>query len=388
MKKVLSIFTISSIFTTCGNLQKPKTEVKSKTDQKIISFPRYTKLASSKKKTISRTHSKNELFFFTDGVEVEKDHYNNSILEVVKNFESANELLYKNSENLKISDISEALNNSSILLFTGSKNKELLQKYFKKGQILNDDVLVLLDESIKSDNVLSIIFNVEEASFYAGYLSAKYLSDTYFEFDTPTSPGLKLTTIGGELDRHSTAYMGGFQQGVEYWNSKASGQNKKVEFVKLGDSIQTHYTGSYTIGQGKEMATTLVNKNIDVVMAANRGQIIDILDYVKSKNYNMLFVGTENDLATKYEEHYNRFITSVTKDFKGVLKEAVATIFGDISYDGMSIGSNFIGNVENGFISLGENSGNKVSIKEYRLLKDDEIFAKYALDNAKPTFKI
>src|SRR5262249_30454747 len=103
------------------------------------------------------------------------------------------------------------------------------------------------------DNVLGLHFNVQEASFEAGYIAAA------------VSKTKKVGTYGGVNIPPVVDYMVGFEAGVHYWNSK---HNDRVEVLGWNTAKNDGvFTGTFTDpGKGQQTAQSLIDEGADVIL--------------------------------------------------------------------------------------------------------------------------
>ena len=130
------------------------------------------------------------------------------------------------------------------------------QKYPKKK-------FVLIDSQAKGNNVASVMFKSQEASFLAGVAAAK------------TSKTGKLGWIGAVKSEILSEFEAGFVQGAQ-WEAKKL--HKKV-------SVDTAYTGSFTdVAKEKSIAKAMYAKGIDVISQASGGASLGLFSEANSIN--------------------------------------------------------------------------------------------------------
>jgi basic membrane protein A len=200
----------------------------------------------------------------------------------------------------------------------------------------NPDVkFTIIDYSHDSviPNLVSQIYNSDEAAFLAGYLAAGV-----------TKTG-KVATFGGMQVPPVTVFMDGFVRGVEYYNAKNS-----TNIVAIGwdaDSQTGLFVDSWTDTQiGYDMAVSLMNDGVDIILPVaamvGLGTASAILDQGEA-----YIIGVDTDMYFKTPEYENIILTSVIKRMDVTTLNVINSI-----QDGSFTGGAIVGNLANGGVGL------------------------------------
>jgi len=131
----------------------------------------------------------------------------------------------------------------------------LMQKDIAVAAKNNPDVnFVLIDGNFYPPlaNVQSLIFNVDEAAFQAGFLAAAWT-----DFKNPQSG--KVGYVGGVKIKSVEQFIVPYQAGVDYFNRK---YGKKIQ-------VQGDYAGTFEDpAQGKAIGKRLIENGVTVLFAA------------------------------------------------------------------------------------------------------------------------
>lgn len=195
----------------------------------------------------------------------------------------------------------------------------------------NPDVefVMLDDSSIEADNVKPIIYDTAQAAFLAGYAAA----------DT-TETGV-VGTFGGMQFPTVTIFMDGFADGVAYYN-----EEKGTDVQVVGWDVDAQ-TGSFTGGfeandTAKQLATTLINQNADVLLPVGGPVFISAIEAIRDSGKDVKMIGVDADLYETYPEGAEFFLTSILKQMSSGVEDVV-TAAGDGDFDN----SPYVGTLEN-----------------------------------------
>jgi basic membrane protein A len=182
-------------------------------------------------------------------------------------------------------------------------------------------------------NVKQIIFQIDEATFLAGYLSAGM-----------TQTG-KLGTFGGEKFPTVTLFMDGFAAGMHYYNKQ---HNASVQLLGWDTGTQTGlFTGDF-INQdnGRRTTETLLQQGADIIMPVagpvGLGATAAIRDAGKG-----LVVWVDSDGCVAAEEYCSLFLTSAEKRLSVVVFDAIKE-----TMEGKFESGIYIGTLANGGVGI------------------------------------
>ncbi|MDD5659963.1 MAG: BMP family ABC transporter substrate-binding protein, partial [Actinomycetota bacterium] len=158
------------------------------------------------------------------------------------------------------------------------------------------------------NNVISVMFNVNEASFLAGALSVKVNENAGILFDspkyafTPGTEGRKVGFIGGTQSAGIEVFSFGYAEGVNY------------AAAELGKDVVYYYYSTYDAGfvdtaQGATIAGTYYNEGANIVYCV-AGSVGDGVD-AKAKEVKKLSIQVD---ANKDNSQPGYILTSVLKN--------------------------------------------------------------------------
>lgn len=171
----------------------------------------------------------------------------------------------------------------------------------------NNIGFILIDGNIEGyKEIASLMFRADEAAFLAGIATCQYLNDNYDEYK---DGGLNVATFGGTPIPTVTIYMGGFEQGVKYFNENilpklADKQSdiKKDEYINehrvnvIDLGVQSSwFSGTFNIGDAKLMSQTLLAHGADAIMPVAGPQTADVVNEIVNQNSSAIVIGVDTD---------------------------------------------------------------------------------------------
>ena len=211
----------------------------------------------------------------------------------------------------------------------------LLADATKAAAAANPDVdfAIIDDSSIDAPNVKPITFDTSQAAFLAGYAAASYSkTGTVGVFGAVQIPPV-------------TAFMDGFVDGVDYYNTQ-----KKTSVKAIGWDVPSQtgtFTGSFVAGiEAKSAAQGLIDQNADVLFPvgpifASAGEAI------RDSGKDIALVGVDSDNYVTASDLSDLFLTSVLKGVKSGTNDVV-TAAGDGSFSSDA----YVGTLENGGVGI------------------------------------
>ena len=175
-------------------------------------------------------------------------------------------------------------------------------------------VLVDARPAGSAPNLRTVVFNVHEASFLAGYTAASQSTTK---------------TVGtfGALDIASvTIYMDGFAQGVNYWNEQHADQ--KVSLVgwdldkHTGVFVQSAKSAFNDPDAGQAAAQKLVDQQADVIMPVAGESGVGALK-LHETDPQLQFIWTQEDGCATQSSYCSSIVTSVVKDGNAAVIELI-----------------------------------------------------------------
>lgn len=185
--------------------------------------------------------------------------------------------------------------------------------------VFNDNPNVNEDGSTKFQNVTSVLFDVHEASYLAGYLSVQLNENQAKLFPegyqlTPLDKARAIGFIGGTNSNGILVYSYGFMQGI---NAAAK------EFGVNYDYFAKYDAGFTDPALGGTVAGTFYNNGANIVFA-DAGVVGDGITS-KAKEYGKIAIQTDANLDTQQPGHV---MTSVLK-ITGVPVKTITQAFHD-----------------------------------------------------------
>lgn len=170
--------------------------------------------------------------------------------------------------------------------------------------VFNDNPNVNDDGSVRHKNVTSVLFDVHEASYLAGYLSVQLNENQAKLFPegyklTPLDKGRAIGFVGGTNSNGILVYSYGFMQGI---NAAAKEYNAKYDYYAKYDA------GFTDTSAGSTVAGTFYDNGANVVFA-DAGVVGDGITS-KAKEVGKIAIQTDANLDTQQPGHV---LTSVLK---------------------------------------------------------------------------
>ncbi len=205
-------------------------------------------------------------------------------------------------------------------------DKPLAEKYPNTHFVVfNDNPNVNDDGSVRHQNVTSVLFDVHEASYLAGYLSVQLNENQATLFPsgyslTPLDKSRGIGFIGGTNSNGILVYSYGFMQGI---NAAAK------EYGVTYDYYAKYDAGFTDSALGSTVAGTFYNNGANIVFA-DAGTVGDGIT-TKAKELGKIAIQTDANLDTQQPGHV---LTSVLK-ITGVPVKAITKAYHDGTLAGM-----------------------------------------------------
>ena len=181
-------------------------------------------------------------------------------------------------------------------------------------------------------NLKGLLFNTAEPSYLAGYLAAGV-----------SKSGI-LGTFGGAQIPSVTAFMDGFQLGMEKYN-----EDNGTDVQLIGWDRETQ-KGTFTQDfesktKGQNAAEEEITQGADIIFPVAGPAGLGALDAVKDQGLKAIWVDTDG--CESAAEYCEVLLTSVTKGMDVAVEEAIKA-----SVDGTFDNPPYTGTLENGGVSL------------------------------------
>lgn len=185
-----------------------------------------------------------------------------------------------------------------------------------------------------SDNLKGLVFATEQSSFLAGYLAAGM-----------TKSGV-VGTYGGIPIPSVTAFMSGFYQGVQYYNTE-KGTDVKVLGWDPTDVEKGTYAGGFDDqNKGKQIAKNFIQQGADIIFpVAGPVGLGSAAEAQAADGVSIIWVDTDGCISA--EQYCDVFLTSVIKGLDVAVEASITS-----GVDGTFSNELYVGTLENGGTKL------------------------------------
>jgi len=197
----------------------------------------------------------------------------------------------------------------------------------------------IVDSSVAgATNVFPMQFDTAQAAFQAGYLAAGY------------SQSGKVATYGGLPIPPVTIFMDGFADGVAYYNQQ---KGKKVQVLGWNKAKQNgSFAQSFTDqAKGKSISDTFVAQGADVILPVAGGTGLGSAAAAQSSNGQYSVIWVDQDGCTSAAQYCSAFLSTVVKNIKDAVKEAVVK---GAKGEKLDASAGFVGTLANNGVSLAD----------------------------------
>ena len=197
----------------------------------------------------------------------------------------------------------------------------------------NQQFAIVDSPSVDGKKIYGMEFNTAQSSFLAGYLAASM------------SKSGKVATFGGLPIGPVTIFMDGFYEGVQYFNKQ---KNKKVEVLGWDEakpksgSMANHFNDQ---AKGKTIAKNFIQQGADIIFPVAGGTGLGAAAAAKEAG-NVSVIWVDTDGCESASQYCDVFLTSVQKNMKGAVEQAVVN-----GSKGQLTGG-YLGTLENGGTGL------------------------------------
>ncbi len=272
--------------------------------------------------------------------------------------------------------------------------KSSIIEYFNQNPDSTKHAIIIDDAGFTVDawdNILSINYLANEASFIVGVISGIYISSLIDDLTTINSIDINAGTWGGLPVPGVVQMLSGFEQGINWFNYYFFGTdvygNKVSEYYDSEDLAITplnvnpgvkidlygsnsnkatnyntnpnhsnYYSNSFNVGEGETSATNLIENGSKILFPVAGGQMVDALSIANklSRDNQVQVIGVDTDKSLTYQnspDYLDQLLTSAIKDVKKSTYNALAYIFGYSNSENANPNynsSNFIENYEDG----------------------------------------
>ncbi|MGL4616953.1 MAG: BMP family ABC transporter substrate-binding protein, partial [Mycoplasmoidaceae bacterium] len=166
-------------------------------------------------------------------------------------------------------------NGKNLIIAPGFNHAQAIENV-AQDKTFSDKGFLLLDSGINNPvgNVSTVEFRMEQAGFQSGVAASEFLSVNEDIFGKDGS--LKIGGFVGLAFPSTLDFLIGYQKGMVAWN-QANPSKNKIEWVNLGDNVGAYTSGSFGIGDGRQISQTLITRGADVIMPVAGSQTLDTI---------------------------------------------------------------------------------------------------------------
>ena len=202
------------------------------------------------------------------------------------------------------------------------------------GQHPDQQFAIVDSASVDGKKIYGMEFNTAESSFLAGYLAAGM------------SKSGKVATFGGLPIGPVTIFMDGFWEGVQHYN-KEKGKDVKV----LGWDETKPKSGSMAnsfgdLAKGKSITKSFIEQGADIIFPVAGGTGLGAAAAAKESGGKVSVIWVDTDGCESAAQYCDVFLTSVQKNMKGAVEEAV------VKGSKGELTGGYLGDLENGGTGL------------------------------------
>ncbi|MGL4647448.1 MAG: BMP family ABC transporter substrate-binding protein [Mycoplasmoidaceae bacterium] len=191
------------------------------------------------------------------------------------------------------------------------------RNYDDKGFLLLDSNIGSWDSPLEARNATTITFRMEQAGFQTGLAAGEFLFVNRDIFGAGTGEDAKLKLAGyvGMAFPSTMDFLIGLQKGMVAWNALNSTREgyKAVEWVTLGKNPNNYGVGSFGVGDGRQMASSLINTHkADMIMPIAGPQTLDVIQEIVQAGRPVAVIGVDSP---------QEGIVSLNKEMPGLPKD-------------------------------------------------------------------
>ncbi|MEO3787849.1 BMP family ABC transporter substrate-binding protein [Actinocorallia sp. B10E7] len=198
----------------------------------------------------------------------------------------------------------------------------------------NQQFAIVDSASVDGKKIYGMEFNTAESSFLAGYLAAGM------------SKSGKVATFGGLPIGPVTIFMDGFWEGVQHYN-KTKGKDVQVlgwdETKPKSGSMANHFNDQ---AKGKSITKNFIEQGADVIFPVAGGTGLGAAAAAKETGGKVSVIWVDTDGCESADQYCDVFLTSVQKNMKGAVEEAV------VKGSKGELTGGYLGDLENGGTGL------------------------------------
>lgn len=190
-----------------------------------------------------------------------------------------------------------------------------------------NDHFAEVDSPSTAPNVYGIQFDTAQGGFLGGYLAAGM-----------TKTGT-VATFGGLNIPPVTIYMDGFWEGVQYYNKQHNTSVKVLGWDETNQKGGTFAQSFTDQNQGKQISQTFIQQGADIIFPVAGGTGLGAGAAAQASNGKVSVIWVDTDGCDSAPQYCQYFLTSVTKNLSGSVKQYVTQAAGGNFPTGSYIGT-------------------------------------------------
>ncbi|MGL5246409.1 MAG: BMP family ABC transporter substrate-binding protein [Mycoplasmoidaceae bacterium] len=183
-------------------------------------------------------------------------------------------------------------NGKDLIIAPGFNHAQAIENVAQDKTFSNKGFL-LLDSGIANPvgNVSTVEFRMEQAGFQCGVAASQFLNSNENIFGKDGS--LKIGGFVGLAFPSTLDFLIGYQKGMVAWN-QANPSAKQIEWIDLGPNVGAYTSGSFGIGDGRQISQNLLIKGADVIMPIAGPQTLDAITEIGLQNRPVVIIGVDS----------------------------------------------------------------------------------------------
>ncbi|MGL5591241.1 MAG: BMP family lipoprotein [Mycoplasmoidaceae bacterium] len=186
-------------------------------------------------------------------------------------------------------------NGKDLIIAPGFNHAQAIENVAQDKTFSNKGFL-LLDSGINNPvgNVSTVEFRMEQAGFQCGVAASEFLSVNREIFGADGS--LKIGGFVGLAFPSTLDFLIGYQKGMVAWNQANANaiDPVQIEWVDLGNNVGAYTSGSFGIGDGRQVSQTLITQGADVIMPVAGPQTLDTITEIELQSRPVVIVGVDS----------------------------------------------------------------------------------------------
>ncbi|MGL5640443.1 MAG: BMP family lipoprotein [Mycoplasmoidaceae bacterium] len=184
-------------------------------------------------------------------------------------------------------------NGKDLIIAPGFNHAQAIENVAQDKTFSNKGFL-LLDSGINNPvgNVSTVEFRMEQAGFQCGVAASEFLNVNEDIFGADGS--LKIGGFVGLAFPSTLDFLIGYQKGMVAWNQANPNAKTPIEWVDLGNNVGAYTSGSFGIGDGRQISQTLITQGADIIMPIAGPQTLDTITEIELQSRPVAIIGVDS----------------------------------------------------------------------------------------------